>query len=90
MLIIYSVQPEDGDLRDAIQELGMATLLDGYRPSAWLALESWAIEEALGRLGGRRLSVDQQVKVVAAARTPHKVRWPDWWTSFEGGAGGGV
>ena len=83
LLIIYSVYPEAGDLRDAIQKLNIATLLDGCRPSARLGLETWVIEEALARLGDRRLTLSEQQIVVAAARMAHKVRWPNWWSANE-------
>lgn len=83
-LIIISVCSEAGDLRDAIQELRIATLLDGCRSSARLGLETWVVEEALARLGGRRLTVSEQQIVVAAARMAHKVRWPTWWSGYDG------
>jgi len=44
-----------------------------------MMLEPWIVEQALSRLGDMRLSVEEQEKVVRAVRTPHKVRWPDWW-----------
>ena len=46
---------------------------------ARMVLEPWLVEEALARLGDRRLSLDEQAKVVRVVRTPSKVRWPDWW-----------
>jgi hypothetical protein len=42
------------------------------------AIEPWLVEEALSRLD-RRLSPQEQGKVISATRTPHKVRWPEWW-----------
>jgi hypothetical protein len=56
----------------------MAVKLDRYRPTAKMAIEPWLVEEALSRLD-RRLSRDDQAKVVRATRTPLKVRWPEWW-----------
>jgi hypothetical protein len=44
-----------------------------------LALEPWLVEAALARLG-RRLSPADQRTIVKATRTPHKVRWPEWWS----------
>jgi hypothetical protein len=73
------VYAEPGDLRNAVRTLGIATLLDGYRSSARLALDTWIVEEALERLGDRKLSVAEQEIVVEATRMPHKVRWPAWW-----------
>jgi hypothetical protein len=43
-------------------------------------LQPWIVEAALSRLGPRRLSIEEQRVVVVAARTPHKVNWPDWWS----------
>jgi uncharacterized protein DUF5681 len=48
----------------------------------WL-LNPWIVEAALARLGGRRLNEDEQREVWKATRTPHKVRWPEWWTVTE-------
>lgn len=78
--IVFRVVAETGNLRDAVQELGCARLLDAYRPSARLGLEAWVIAEALARLGDRQLTTSEQRVVVAAARMPHKVRWPTWWS----------
>jgi len=59
----------------------MARKLDPYRPSARMMLEPWIVEAALKRLGDRVLSREDQEIVLAATRTPHKVRWPDWWAT---------
>jgi hypothetical protein len=42
-------------------------------------INPWIVEAALARLGSRRLSIEEQREVWGATRTPHKVRWPDWW-----------
>src|SRR5215210_7395671 len=68
-----------GSVNSALEPLRMAQKLDRYRPSAPMVLEPWLVEEALSRLGDRRLSRDEQAKVVRVVRTPSKVRWPDWW-----------
>jgi hypothetical protein len=68
-----------GSVNTALEPLRMASKLDRYRPSARMMLEPWLVERALSRLGDKRLSVEEQEKVVRAVRTPHKVRWPDWW-----------
>ena len=68
-----------GSVNSALEPLRMASKLDRYRPSARMMLEPWLLEEALSRLGDRRLSLDEQAKVVRAARAPSKVQWPDWW-----------
>src|SRR4051812_34919879 len=69
-----------GSVDTALLRLRMASKLDRFRPSARILLEPWLVQEALTRLGDRRLSPDEQAKVVRATRTLHKVRWPQWWT----------
>lgn len=43
-------------------------------------INPWVVEAALARLGGKQLSSEEQGEVWKSARTPEKVRWPDWWT----------
>ena len=74
---------EPGSVSSALTALRMATKLDPYRPTARMALEPWLVEQALARLGDRRLSREEQVKVVKATRTPRKVKWPEWWEVWE-------
>lgn len=78
--ITYALYPDPGDVQSAARTLQIATLLDPYRPTAHLALETWVVEAALVRLGERRLTEEEQKVVIAATRMPHKVRWPTWWT----------
>ena len=68
-----------GSVNPALEALGMARKLDRYGPNARMMLEPWLVEAALARLGERRLMPEEQATVVRATRTPHKVRWPDWW-----------
>ena len=68
-----------GSVNPALEPLRMATKLDRYRETARMALEPWLVEEALARLGDRRLSLDEQAEGVRGVRTPSKVRWPEWW-----------
>jgi hypothetical protein len=75
--VLVTVAP--GSVNIALEPLRMASKLDRYRPSARMMLEPWLVERALSRLEDKRLSVEEQEKVVRAVRTPHKVRWPDWW-----------
>lgn len=42
-------------------------------------INPWIVQAALGRLGERRLTLDEQRKVFNNTRTPHKVTWPEWW-----------
>jgi hypothetical protein len=58
---------------------GWVKWLDPYRETARMVLEPWLIETALGSLG-RRLNPAEQQTIVKATRTPHKVKWPDWWS----------
>lgn len=48
----------------------------------WL-LNPWIVEVALARFGEKRLSDAEQREVWQATRTPHKVKWPAWWTVTE-------
>ena len=66
-------------VNSTLQRLRMATKLDRFRPSTRIMLEPWLVEAALARLEERWLSREEQAKVVRAVRTPHKVRWPEWW-----------
>jgi Family of unknown function (DUF5681) len=59
--------------------LRMAVKLYRFQPHAQIKLEPWLVQHALDRPGDRRLSAMEQATVVAATRTPGKVRWPDWW-----------
>ena len=59
--------------------LKMAVKLYPFQPHAQIRLEPWLVQRALDRLGDRRLNATEQATVVAATRTPTKVRWPDWW-----------
>lgn len=45
-------------------------------------LNPWLVEAALARFGERRLDKTEQRRVWRATRSPHKVRWPDWWGYF--------
>jgi hypothetical protein len=63
----------------ALEPLRMATKLDRYGEGATLLLEPWIVQEALSRLGARRPSREEQETVIDATRTPHKVKWPEWW-----------
>jgi len=70
-------------LTSELVELRMGRKLDQFRPTARIALEPWLVQQALARLGDRRLSREEQAKVMAATRTPKKVKWPEWWEVWE-------
>ncbi|WP_439573832.1 DUF5681 domain-containing protein [Phreatobacter sp.] len=72
-----------GSLMPTLERLGMARKLDRYRPAAKVMLEPWIVEAALARLGDRQLSLAEQWTVANATRTPHRVRWPEWWVVRE-------
>jgi hypothetical protein len=63
----------------ALQLLKMAVKLYRFQPHAQIKLEPWLVQRALDRLGDRRINAMQQAIVVAATRTPEKIRWPGWW-----------
>ena len=44
-----------------------------------MALEPWLVEAALARLKEALSPANQRI-IVKATRTPHKVRWPKWWS----------
>jgi hypothetical protein len=67
-----------GSVTSALEALRMAMKLDPYREPARMALEPWIVEAALGLC--RTLSPADQRTIVKATRTPHKVRWPEWWS----------
>ena len=73
-----TIYERPGSVTDALEPLRMARKLDRYRETARMVLEPWIVEAALARLD-RRLTLAEQKIVVAATRTPWKVRWPDWW-----------
>jgi hypothetical protein len=72
-------QPSPDNLNYALRLLKMAVKLYPFQPHAQIKLEPWLVQRALDRLGDRRLSTMERATVVAATRTPGKVRWPDWW-----------
>ena len=72
-----------GNPASTMVDFGMARKLDRFRPTSRMVLEPWLVEAALTRFGDRQLSSEEQIKVIEVTRTPHKVRWPDWWTIKE-------
>jgi hypothetical protein len=70
-----------GSVTSALMPLRMAGKLDPYRETARMALEPWLVEAALAHLD-RRLSPAEQRTIVKATRTPHKVKWPEWWSEL--------
>ena len=45
----------------------------------FLRLHPTLIEEALRRLGDRRLTVAEQKIVMRLVKDPAEVNWPEWW-----------
>jgi len=79
VLVLTMVAP--GSVTSALEPLRMAKKLNPYRETARIALEPWLVEVALARLDRKLSPADQQI-IVKATRTPHKVRWPEWWTEY--------
>lgn len=65
----------------ALRELGMAVKRNPLNKDKvrW-ELNPWIIEAALARFGDRQLTIEEQREIWSNARTPEKVRWPQWWT----------
>lgn len=64
-----------------LDTLGMAVLkYSNDEARARWELEPWIVEAALERLGDDTLSLTEQSIVWQATRTPHRVKWPKWWT----------
>jgi hypothetical protein len=72
---------DPGSVTPALEPLRMAKKLDPYRETARIALEPWLVEAALARLD-RIFSAEEQRTIVKATRTPHRVRWPEWWGEY--------
>jgi hypothetical protein len=81
ILTIIRVFVSPDNPNHALRLLKMAVKLYPYQPHAQIKLEPWLVQRAVDRLGERRLNTMQQATVVAATRTPGKVRWPDWWVT---------
>ena len=81
MVIVWRIV-SPGSVGCAIDALGIAHKLNRYSEDSQFKLNPWIVEAALSRLGSRQLSLDEQRVVVAATRTPEKVRWPAWWSFF--------
>jgi hypothetical protein len=76
-IVLAIVAP--GSVTSALEPLRMAKKLDPYRETARMVLEPWLVDAALARLHGTLSPADQRT-IVKATRTPHKVRWPEWWS----------
>jgi hypothetical protein len=76
---IVHVMVTPGSVTSALAPLRMARKLDPYRETARMVLEPWVVEAALARLSVK-LSPAEQRTIVKATRTPHKVKWPVWWS----------
>lgn len=77
-IVIVRTVVEPGSVTSALVPLRMATKLDPYRETARMALEPWLVEAALGSC--QAMDPADQRTIVNAARTPKKVKWPEWWT----------
>jgi hypothetical protein len=77
-IICKGVSP--GSVGCTLDSLGMAVKLRKYTEDAKYQLKPWLVELALGRLGSRELTPEEQRTVVAATHKPEQVNWPDWWS----------
>ena len=78
---IVRVMVAPGSVSSALVTLRMATKLDPYRTTARMLLEPWLVQAALAQLDWGLSSAEQRT-IVKATRTPHKVKWPDWWSEL--------
>ena len=76
--VVAFVDP--GSVTYALLPLRMARKLDPNRKTVRIVLEPWLVEAALARLKEGALTPADQRIIVKATRTPHKVRWPKWWS----------
>jgi uncharacterized protein DUF5681 len=79
--VIVYVIVTPGSVTSALEPLRMAKKLDPCRETARMALEPWLVEAALARLDRTLSPADQRI-IVKVTRTPHKVRWPKWWSEL--------
>jgi hypothetical protein len=78
-IVITRIILDPGSVTLATEHLRMAKKLDPYRETARMALDRWLVEAALARLSEKLSPADQRT-IVKATRTPHKVKWPAWWS----------
>ena len=83
VIVFNTIYVRPGSVTAALEALRMGRKLDRHRETARMALEPWIVEAALDRLE-RPLTPEDQRIVLAATRTPWKVRWPDWWEATTG------
>ncbi|WP_417492617.1 DUF5681 domain-containing protein [Maricaulis sp.] len=76
-IVISPMRP--GSVTSALKHLRMGTKLCAFTERARVLLEPWIVEAALARLGDQPMTVEDQRTVLAATRTPWKVKWPAWW-----------
>ena len=72
---------DPGSVTLALEPLRMAKKVDSYRETARMVLEPWLVQAALARLPQPLSPADQRI-IVKTTRTPHKVRWPGWWSEY--------
>jgi hypothetical protein len=67
-----------------LSRLEMVRKLRADSASPYILIEPWLVEAALARFGERQLTAEEQREVWGSTRTPHKVKWPVWWTEQRG------
>jgi hypothetical protein len=83
VIVFNTIYVRPGSVTGALEALRMGRKLDRHRETARMALEPWIVEAALDRLECP-LTPEEQRIVLAATRTPWKVRWPEWWEATTG------
>ena len=67
-----------------IEDLGIGIRINPHdKTRVRLMLEPWIVEEALQRLGSRKLTAEEQRTVLASTHHRDRVRWPEWWTEHK-------
>ncbi|HTN15454.1 MAG TPA: DUF5681 domain-containing protein [Sphingomonadaceae bacterium] len=66
-------------LEAALEQMDAVTVHYAYQPYAKAMFEPWLVEAALARLGERRLTREEQRKVIRHTARASSVNWPSWW-----------
>ncbi len=74
-----------GSVSHHLRKLKIVRLLYAKQPQAELKIENWIVSQALERLDGWQLSLEEQKTIMAATHQPGKIDWPEWWQVNESG-----
>jgi hypothetical protein len=70
-----------GGVSPALAALRLANVHNSSNEKAKLKLQPSVVQEALERLKDKRFTHEERKVIVEATRTPHKVKWPEYWTA---------